>query len=333
MQFEPKHFAPLSAGGIKLDETGTVAYQAGPAPEDTYVYTPRAILALNVAIATNRPLLVSGEPGSGKSTLAKNAAAILRRWYYKETITSRTRASDLLWTFDALRRLNDAITPDPNHPLLDKRCYVDPGTLWWAFDPASAHYRGTEVEIPEDQRPRDKGEQPGGGGDGRAVVLLDEIDKADPDVPNDLLEPFDIKSFTVRETNDKITAKRAVLLILTTNGERELPPAFLRRCLTFTLDPPDEAWFVRIANQRYGEKDASLHTAVAAKVMELRQAAARAGLREPSTGEYLDALQVCRDLGINPDSPDSQAWVWTNIAESVLWKHARVPQATAELDK
>jgi MoxR-like ATPase len=328
MKFETKHFAPLSAGGIKLDEEGTVAYQLGPGPEDTYVYTPRTIFALNIAIATNRPLLISGEPGSGKSTLAKNAAAVLRRWYYKETITSRTRASDLLWTFDALRRLSDAITPDPDQPLLDKRCYVDPGTLWWAFDPASAHQRGTEGEIPEEQRPREKGEQTGSGGDGRAVVLFDEIDKADPDVPNDLLEPFDVKSFTVRETNDTVTARREVLLILTTNGERELPPAFLRRCVTFTMSTPDKAWFVRIANQRYGEKGESLHTAVAEKVMKLRQAAARAGLREPSTGEYLDALQVCRELDINPDSQ-----AWGNIAESVLWKHAGVPQATANLDR
>lgn len=324
MKFEPKHFAPLSAGGIELDEEGTVAYQAGPAPEDVYVYTPRTILALNVAITTNRPLLISGEPGSGKSTLAKNAAAVLRRWFYKETITSRTRASDLLWTFDALRRLSDASTP--NQSLLDKRYYVDPGTLWWAFDPASAHHRGTEGEIPENQRPRERGKQ--SGGDGRAVVLLDEIDKADPDVPNDLLEPFDVKSFTVRETNDTVTARREVLLILTTNGERELPPAFLRRCVTLTLDPPDEAWFVRIANQRHGEKGALLHTAVATEVMKLRQAAARAGLREPSTGEYLDALQVCRDLGINPDSQ-----AWRNVTESVLWKHAGVPQATGDLDK
>jgi MoxR-like ATPase len=326
MKFEPKHFAPLSAGGIKLDEKGTIAYQAGPAQEDSYVYTPRTILALNVAIATNRPLLISGEPGSGKSTLAKNAAAVLSRWYYKETITSRTRASDLLWTFDALRRLSDASTP--NQLLLDKRYYVDPGTLWWAFDPASAHHRGTEGEIPEKQRPRQQGEQTGSGGDGRAVVLFDEIDKADPDVPNDLLEPFDVKSFTVRETNDTITARREVLLILTTNGERELPQAFLRRCVTLTLDPPNEDWFVRIANQRYGEKDAWLHTVVAAEVKKLRQAAARAGLREPSTGEYLDALQACRDLGINPDSE-----AWRNVAESVLWKHGGVPRAIGDLDK
>ena len=221
MKFEPKHFTPLSAGGIKLDEQGTVVFQAGSAPEDTYVYTPRTILALNVAMVTNRPLLISGEPGSGKSTLARNVAAALSRWYYKETITSRTRASDLLWTFDALRRLSDASMPD--QPLLEKRYYVDPGTLWWAFDPGSAHQRGTTGKIMKEHRVREPGERRGIASDGRTVVLLDEIDKADPDVPNDLLEPFDLKSFTVRETNDPVIATREVLLILTTNGERELP--------------------------------------------------------------------------------------------------------------
>jgi MoxR-like ATPase len=326
MKFEPKYFAPLSVGGIKLDDEGTVVFRVSPASEDAYVYTPRAILALNIAMATNRPMLISGEPGSGKSTLARNAAAVLGRWYYKETITSRTRASDLLWTFDALRRLSDASTPD--QLLLDKRYYVDPGTLWWAFDPTSAHQRGTEGEISERQRAREKGEQRGSGTDGRAVVLLDEIDKADPDVPNDLLEPFDLKLFTVRETNDIVTARREALLILTTNGERELPPAFLRRCVTLKLDAPDEEWFVRIANQRYGENGALLHRAVAVEVMKLRNAATRAGLREPSTGEYLDALQVCRDLGI---SPKSQAW--RDVAESVLWKHAVVPQAGGDLEQ
>ena len=85
-------------------------------------------------------------------------------------------------------------------------------------------------------------------------MLIDEIDKADPDVPNDLLEPFDVGSFTVRETNDRVERKRDVLLILTTNGERELPPAFLRRCVTLTLTKKPgewEAWFVAVARRRY----------------------------------------------------------------------------------
>ncbi len=318
MEFEPKHFSPLRAGGVKLDDGGTVAFHASNAPDDVYVYTPRTILALNVALATDRPLLISGEPGSGKSTLARNVAAVAGRWYYKETVTSRTRASDLLWTFDSLRRLSDASTPD--QPLLGKRYYVDPGTLWWAFDPSSASQRGTSDKIEEPHRPRDPGVRRGQASGDRAVVLLDEIDKADPDVPNDLLEPFDLASFTVRETNDSVTATRDVLLILTTNGERELPPAFLRRCVTLTLEPPDEEWFVRIANRRHGEASEKLHRDVAGEVVKLRSAAARAGMRQPSTGEYLDALAACRELGITPRSG-----VWKEVVKTVLWKHDREP--------
>jgi MoxR-like ATPase len=155
----------------------------------------------------------------------------------------------------------------------------------------------------------------------KAVVLLDEIDKADPDVPNDLLEPFDLKSFTVRETNDHITAKRDALLILTTNGERELPQAFLRRCVALTLDAPTEDWFVSIANQKFGVNDESLHREVAREVMRHRGAAKKARIRQPSTSEYLDALEVCRDLQI-----DTSSTIWTEVARSVLWKHERSPE-------
>ena len=323
MEFEKKYFNPLSAGGKKVDDAGSVMFRSGPEPADVYVYTPRTILALNVALATKRPLLISGEPGSGKSTLARNVADVLGRWYYKETITSRTRAADLLWTFDALRRLSDASTS--GQALRDKRYYVEPGKLWWAFDPASAGQRGTEGIIEADDLVKNPGERHPDATDDRTVILLDEIDKADPDVPNDLLEPFDVASFTVRETNDTVTSRREGLLILTTNGERELPPAFLRRCVTLKLDDPEKEWFVRIANQRYGEEGAVRHEEVAAEVMKLRKAAARMGLRQPSTGEYLDALTVCRELGIGPASP-----AWADVTNVVLWKYDREPEMERE---
>lgn len=322
MKFTPKYFDPIKAGGTKIHDDGTVSYKIGDRPEDVYVYSPKSILALNVALSTQRPLLISGEPGSGKSTLALNAATILGWWYYKQMITSRTQAADLLWTFDALRRLSDA--QDPKQMLLDKQYYVDPGTLWWAFNPQAAEHRGRE-KIPEtlkELRAKDPGlPLSGDNGAGKAMVLLDEIDKADPDVPNDLLEPFDLKSFTVRETNDRIEAERDTALILTTNGERELPPAFLRRCVTLSLDRPTKDWFVKIANQKFGSENETLHQNVATEVMKHRQAAKKAGLREPSTGEYIDALEVCRDLKI-----DTQSKIWKDVAQSVLWKHEREPE-------
>ena len=147
-------------------------------------------------------------------------------------------------------------------------------------------------------------------------------------MPNDLLEPFDLKSFTVRETNDRIEAERDAMLILTTNGERELPPAFLRRCVTLTLDPPTEDWFVKIANQKYTDDDQALHKRVASEVMRHRKAAKKAGLREPSTGEYIDALEACKDLKI-----DTHSKVWEDVARGVLWKHEGDPEFENDNDE
>lgn len=317
MEYERRFFDPHAAGGTELDD-GSVAFRT--LTGDVYVYQERTILAVNVALATGRPLLIAGEPGSGKSTLAKNVAAALGWWYYKAMITSRTQANDLLWTFDALRRLNDAYDPDTK--LSSKQHYVDPGPLWWAFDPKSAEHRGKRQQLAPEARALDPGVP--GASDHAAVVLLDEIDKADPDVPNDLLEPFDLGAFTVRETNDRIESQRRVLLMLTTNGERELPPAFMRRCVTLVLDEPDEGWFVRIAEQRFGADNAELHRDVAREVVALRAHAERLGVREPSTGEYLDAIVACRELGVG-----TQGDAWTQFARAVLWKH-EIPAEQAE---
>jgi MoxR-like ATPase len=322
MDFTPKHFDPLEAGGTKIDEKGTVSYRFGDKPEDVYVYKPKTILALNVALATQRPLLISGDPGSGKSTLAENAAAVLGWWYYKQMITSRIQAADLLWTYDTLRRLSDA--NDPDQELMEKQFYVDPGTLWWAFNPQTARQRGSKAlaDASEEHFVDDPGTPPvRENGINKAVVLLDEIDKADPDVPNDLLEPFDLRKFRIRETSDPITAERDAMLILTTNGERELPPAFLRRCVALKLDEPTVDWFEEIAKQKFPADDQNLHEEVANEIMRYREAADRVGLRQPSTSEYIDALQVCRDLGINTESK-----AWKDVARSVLWKHESEPE-------
>lgn len=325
MKFTAKYFNPEAGGTLQSD--GRVAFRAGDNPEDLYLYDPKTILALNVALATRRPLLISGEPGSGKSTLARGAAAVLGWRYYKQMITSRTQAADLLWKYDTLRRLSAAHNPDET--LLPKQYYVEPGSLWWAFDPRTATHRGSQMEIEIGQRVRDPDLGTNVTTPKNAVVLLDEIDKADPDVPNDLLEPLDLKEFTVRETNDRVrlTDDRDLLMILTTNGEREMPPAVLRRCVLLTLAPPTKKWFVTIADLRRGEKDHALHEAVAGAVMELREAANKASLREPSTSEYLDALAVCDKLGIDTTSSDwKKAKAWQEVRRTVLWKHSMEPK-------
>jgi MoxR-like ATPase len=328
MDFTREHFDPAQKkGGEPIGSDGTVMFRAGKQPGDVYVYRPEVILALNVALAARRPLLISGEPGSGKSTLAQNVAAVLGWRYYKHMITSRTQGSELLWRFDTLQRLNDANAKGKE--LRHDQAYVEPGTLWWAFDPATAVNRGTD-KLPAKYRANDpwQGEQRD-----PAIVLLDEIDKADPDVPNDLLEAFDLRAFTVRETGDRIqaAANRRVLLILTTNGERELPPAFMRRCVTLVLGlkPEEEVdWFVQIARRRDAQIEEALAREIAVEVARLRQHARGEALRPPGTAEYLDALEACRGLKVRTGSD-----AWKLIEQNVLWKRdrpipGRAPQAT-----
>jgi MoxR-like ATPase len=321
MKFTAVHFDP-SKEGETLDD-GIIAYRRsvrrggkeGKAKAGAvYLYPPRTILAVNVALATNRPLLIFGEPGSGKTTLARNVAAVLGRSYYQDTVTSRTQAKDLLYTFDTLGRLNDAT--NPKLELREDRAYIRPSTLWWAFNPTTAKRRGLkkwEDPAPPVDIVTDRGR------DRRAVVLLDEVDKADPDVPNDLLEPFDQRTFQVNETGETIPAVREVLMILTTNGERELPPAFMRRCVTLKLDDPTADWYVGIAKQRYGGKEEPLFGAIAEEVMRLRAEAKKKNQRPPGTAEFLDAIEACRDLDVRTDQN-----AWTEVAASVLWKNERV---------
>ncbi len=252
-----------------------------------YVYASDIVLAVNVALATGRPLLLRGPSGAGKSTLARHVARRLGWRYYEEVVTSRTQARDLLWRFDTLRRLNDA---QVGQVAEDVGAYIEPGVLWWAFDHASA----TRVAA--------DGAAHGGEGP-NAVVLVDEIDKADPDVPNNLLVPFGSLEFEVEETGERVAAQegRPPLLIITTNDERELPPAFLRRCVVLTLPAPDLDRLVEVAHAHFGDDDPLFHDLAEFVVARSQQPGARA----PSTAEYLDAIRACRTLGV---APGDQRW-------------------------
>ena len=306
------------------------AYAASPGAQgqqadEVFVFAQEAVLAVNIALATKRPLLVVGEPGSGKTSLGRFASSALGRIFYRHTVSSRTQSSDLLSAFDAVRRLANAQAGEPD---LDPRHYVVPGALWWAMSPRTARQRGL-VEIESRRQRIDPGLPPlataqaGPAEAGsRAALLVDEIDKADPDVPNDLLEALDERRFTVPETNDVITSERDDLLVIfTTNGEREMPPAFLRRCVTLELPPPTRDWLVDIARRRHGAADAPLFERIAAATMEARKAARDESRRPPGTSEYLDAVSACLGLAVDRSAAAQQALL-DLVTEATLGKRS-----------
>jgi MoxR-like ATPase len=271
-----------------------------------YVYDEPIKLAVNVALATRRPLLVAGAPGSGKSSLAANVAVELGWRYYEEVISSRTEARDLLWRFDALRRLRDAQAQSED---LDSARYVEAGVLWYAFDQESAREHGHDEQEGEN-----------------AVVLLDEIDKADPDVPNNLLVPLGSFTFEVTDIPVKVHApeERRPFVVLTTNDERELPAAFTRRCIVLKLDPPDVEQYMRIARTHNPDGDEELHRELAELVVKLALQAEERRVPPPSSAEYLDAIRACRDLGIDSGSDE-----WDGVIATTLRKRRDLPEVLA----
>ncbi|MCG6869389.1 MAG: MoxR family ATPase [Gammaproteobacteria bacterium] len=298
-----------------------------PAPDDAettrpYVFDDDILVALDVAMATRRPLLVSGEPGTGKTTLARAMAGILDRRFLPRVVTSRTRLENITGDLDALRRLHHAQAAQRGETALPEWAYRVPGILWWAYDRESAFRRGAdpdeyrEVKERNDPRYQDPVEPGIAGGENNVVLLLDEIDKADPDVPNDLLEPMDSRRFHVFDQEISADKTLQVLVIITTNGERELPPAFLRRCVTLQLKEIDEQTLIKVARHHHGDERAPLYEAVAKKVMELREDAVSSGRRRPGTAEFLDAVRACKELELTPNSK-----VWRRVAESTLEKH------------
>lgn len=279
---------------------------------EVYIYDDKTVLSVNVALATGRPLLVCGPPGSGKSSLAPYVAKCLKWRFYQYVISSRTQARDLMWSFDAIRRLSDAQAKKSLRP---SAAYIEPGVLWWAFDRETAIYRGLRRQDAADLRIQsccDPALNDNLDLD-HAVVLLDEIDKADPDVPNNLLVPLGSHQFRVEELNLMIESRQPPLVFITTNDERELPKAFLRRCVVLTLSAPN---LVAVAEKHFGsEGDNELYSAVAKHVQTIANSHREKRLPEPSTAEYLDAVSACIVLEITTKSIE-----WKDVALATLSK-------------
>ena len=232
-----------------------------------YIVSPELARAVDVAVALGRPLLVKGEPGTGKTLLARDIARFyntpLERWHVKST----TKAVDGLYQYDAVRRLHDSRFGDGD--VRDIGRYITMGPLGRAF-----------------QR------------DERVVVLIDEIDKADLEFPNDLLHELDTMSFTVAETGETILAKHRPIVIITSNNEKELPDAFLRRCVFHWIEFPDRALMNRIVRVHHADAEERLLVGALEAFYALR---AVDGLRKPpSTSELIDWVSALRHSGMDP---------------------------------
>jgi MoxR-like ATPase len=313
---EPKRFAPVE------DPTHL-----------GYVYSSELSRAIRVALATERPLLLRGAPGTGKTTMARDFAKnlldasgqVAGADYYQEVITSRTEARDLEWRFDTILRLAETQLKAKRTRVELAENYIEPRGLWWAFDPVGAKSRGAKPGKPADS-PADDPLASGSSVERPAVVLIDEIDKAEPEVANDLLEPFDVKTFRVAETGAVVTRKRDVFLVVTTNDERDLPAAFLRRCVVHELVRPGPETLRKIARSHFGTEleDASVALMIE-RVESLAKEAAALNLREPGIAEFLDALRAIRVLAPEATAEwdaDRKKQEWDAITRLAMWKHA-----------
>ena len=235
---------------------------------DSYVATDDLTVAVNAAVALERPLLVKGEPGTGKTELARQVAAALGLPMIEWNVKSTTRAHQGLYEYDAVSRLRDSQLGDAR--VHDIANYIRPGKLWQAFTAT-----------------------------GRVVLLIDEIDKADIEFPNDLLQELDQMAFHVYETGETIRAAHRPIVIITSNNEKELPDAFLRRCFFHYIRFPDMDTMRRIVEVHHpGIKDALLTTALT-QFYEIRD---QQGLKKkPSTSEVLDWLKLLLAEDLAPE--------------------------------
>ena len=245
----------------------------------TYVATPDLKLAVNAALTLTRPLLVKGEPGTGKTLLADEIARALGRPLHQWHVKSTTKAQQGLYEYDAVSRLRDSQLGDGR--VGDIANYIKPGVLWDAF----------VSETP-------------------AVVLIDEIDKADIEFPNDLLRELDRMEFHVYETRETVVARHRPLVVITSNNEKELPDAFLRRCFFHYIRFPDRETMTAIVDVHYpGLKRAMLQEALEV-FFTLRDVP---GLKKkPSTSEFLDWLKLLLAEDIPPEalrSTDRKAFI------------------------
>jgi len=226
---------------------------------ESYVATEDLTVAVNASIALERPLLVKGEPGTGKTELARQIATSLGLPILEWNVKSTTKAQQGLYEYDAVSRLRDSQLGDEK--VNDVANYIKKGMLWQAF------------EAP-----------------GKVVLLIDEIDKADIEFPNDLLQELDRMEFHVYETGETVRARQRPIVLITSNNEKELPDAFLRRCFFHYIRFPDEETLRKIVEVHHPGIKPALVTEALTQFFEIRDTP---GLKKkPSTSEVLDWLKL-----------------------------------------
>jgi MoxR-like ATPase len=233
---------------------------------DGYIVSRSLVEAVNCSIALERPLLIKGEPGTGKTLLAEHVSRGLGLPMEKWHIKSTTKANEGLYVYDTLQRLNDARFGDGD--VSDIRRYIKYGPLGRVFAAPNRH-----------------------------VLLIDEIDKADLEFPNDILREIDEMRFTVMETGDEVVAKERPVVIITSNNEKELPDAFLRRCVFHYIEFPDPPLMKQIVDVHHPNVDTTLLDQVLIKFYWLRgQNELR---KKPSTSELIDWISALLRSGID----------------------------------
>jgi MoxR-like ATPase len=236
---------------------------------ESYVATPDLMVAVNAAITLQRPLLVKGEPGTGKTVLAHEVARALGRPLIEWHVKSTTKAQHGLYEYDAVARLRDGQLGEER--VKDIRNYISRGKLWEAFAAEQS-----------------------------CVLLIDEIDKADIEFPNDLLLELDRMEFHVYETRETVKAVNRPIVFITSNNEKELPDAFLRRCFFHYIRFPDRETMERIVRVHFGEIKQELVREALTVFFEIREVA---GLKKkPSTSELLDWLRLLMVEDLSPEA-------------------------------